>query len=183
MSNYRVAHRYASALLSLTKEQKKPNEIAENLFLVKETIDSSRELQSVLASPIVHRDKKKAILAEVFKKKIGSAPALYLSSIVDKGREDILHDILKQYFVLRDEELGIVRVEVKTSVEFSAKQEKELQKRIEELSKKKVEITFNLDASLKGGFVARVGDTVFDGSIRRQLELMKTRLKEGAFNN
>ncbi|MBW7886858.1 MAG: ATP synthase F1 subunit delta [Bacteroidetes bacterium] len=183
MSNYRAAHRYASALLALTKEQKKPNELADDLFLVKNSIDGSRELRSVLASPIVHKDQKKKVLAEIFKKKIGAPAAMYLAAIVDKRREDILHDILKQYFALRDEELGIVRVEVKTSVEFSAKQEKELQKHIETISKKKVEITFTLDSSLKGGFIARVGDTVLDGSVRRQLELMKIRLKQGEYNN
>ncbi|MBI2428530.1 MAG: ATP synthase F1 subunit delta [Ignavibacteriales bacterium] len=183
MSNLRVANRYASALMALTNEQKKPAAIAEDLQTVLTTVDGSRELKNVLASPIISKDKKREILRSVFKKKVGELVAGYIDIMVVKGRESILHDILKQYFVLRDEELGLVRVQVKTSAEFSSKQEKDLQKQLEVMTKKKVEITFSVDKSIKGGFIARVGDTVLDGSVKRQLEILKLKLKEGSFNN
>lgn len=183
MSNQRVAQRYASALMALTGEQKKPDTIASDLLMVMNTIDSSRELRRVLASPIVSKEKKKAILRDVFKKKVGELVLLYLDVMTNKGRENILHDILKQYFVLRDEELGIVRAKVATSVDFSSKQENDLQKQLETMTKKKIVITFSTDKSVKGGFVARIGDTVLDGSVKRQLEILKKKLKEGTFNN
>jgi F-type H+-transporting ATPase subunit delta len=183
MSNQRVAQRYASALMALTNEQKKPDAIAEDLMIVLKAIDSSRELRTVLSSPVVQQDKKRAILRDVFKKKIGALVLGYIDVITAKGRENLLHDIMKQYFILRDEELGIVRVAVKTSVDFSAKQEKELKKQLEAMTKKNIEITFSIDKELKGGFVARVGDTVLDGSVKRQLELLKIKLKQGSFNN
>jgi F-type H+-transporting ATPase subunit delta len=103
--------------------------------------------------------------------------------IVDKGRENILSEILQQYFILRDEELGIVRVKVKTSVDFSAKQEKELKKQLETTTQKKIDIAFNVDKALKGGFIAQVGDTVLDGSVVRQLQILKRKLKEGSLSN
>lgn len=183
MSNLRVAHRYASALMALTSEQKKPDATAEDLQTVLNTIDASRELRNVLASPVIPMVKKRDVLRDVFNKKIGALVAGYLDAIVTKGRENLLHEILKQYFVLRDEELGFVRVQVKTSAEFSSKQEKDLQKQLETMTKKKVEITFSIDKSIKGGFIARVGDTVLDGSVTRQLEILKLKLKEGSFNN
>ena len=183
MSNQRVAQRYASALMALTNEQKKPDAVAEDLMFVLKAIDSSRELRSVLASPVVQQEKKRAILRDVFKKKVGDLVLGYIDVITAKGRESLLHDIMKQYFILRDEELGIVRVAVKTSVDFSAKQEKELKKQLETMTRKNVEITFSIDKELKGGFVARVGDTVLDGSVKRQLELLKIKLKQGSFNN
>jgi F-type H+-transporting ATPase subunit delta len=183
MSNLRIANRYASALLALTNEQKKSESIAEELLTVKNAIDDSRELQRVLSSPIIKKDKKKAIVKEIFKKKAGDLVLLYLNAIIDKGREAFLHEILQQYFSLRDAEMGIVRVDVKTSVDFSPKQEKELQKQLEVMTKKKVEAVFSIDKSLKGGFVARVGDTVLDGSVIRQLQLLKRKLKEGSLNN
>lgn len=183
MSNLRIANRYASALLALTNEQKKSASIAEELLTVKNAIDDSRELQRVLSSPIIKKDKKKAIVKEIFQKKAGDLVLLYLNAIIDKGREAFLHEILQQYFSLRDVEMGIVRVDVKTSVDFSPKQEKELQKQLEVMTKKKVEAVFSIDKSLKGGFVARVGDTVLDGSVVRQLQLLKRKLKEGSLNN
>ncbi|MEW6062133.1 MAG: ATP synthase F1 subunit delta [Bacteroidota bacterium] len=183
MSNIRVANRYASALMELTNEQKNPDAMANDLKAVLNTVEASRELRNVLASPVINKDKKKAILRDVFTKRVSEAVLLYLDAVVNKGRENILHEILKQYFVLRDEELGIVRVSVKTGAEFSSKQENDLRKQLEAMTKKKVELTFTVDKSLKGGFVARVGDTMLDGSIKRQLEILKQKLKEGSLNN
>lgn len=137
----------------------------------------------MLASPVIAKDKKKAVLRDIFKKKVGELVLGYLEQIIVKGRENMLADILTQYFTLRDEQLGIVRVSVRTSVDFSAKQEKDLAKQLETMTKKKVEIVFSLDTSIKGGFVARVGDTVLDGSVKRQLEILKMKLKQGSFNN
>ena len=183
MSNIRVATRYASALMELTNEQKKSDAIADDLLVVKSAVDASRELRNLLASPVVAKEKKQAVIRDVFKKKISEVVLGYLLQIVEKGRENVLGEILTQYFILRDEQLGIVRVDVKTTVEFSAKQEKDLVKQLEAMTKKKVEITFSLDKTIKGGFVARVGDTVLDGSIKRQLEILKVKLKQGSLNN
>ncbi len=183
MSNIRVATRYASALMKLTNEQKKSDAVAEDLMTVKNALQASRELRNVFASPVIPKEKKKAILRDVFKKKASELVLGYLEHIIDKGRENVLGEILTQYFIQRDEQLGIVRVSVKTSVEFSSKQEKDLEKQLEAMTKKKIEIAFNLDASIKGGFIARVGDTVLDGSVKRQLEILKIKLKQGSFNN
>jgi F-type H+-transporting ATPase subunit delta len=169
--------------MELTNEQKKSDAVADDLQTVKNVLDASRELRQVLASPVIAQEKKQAVLRDVFKKKVGELVLGYLEQIVKKGRENILSDILTQYFIRRDEQLGIVRVSVRTSVEFSAKQEKELAKQLETMTKKKVEIVFSLDTSIKGGFVARVGDTVLDGSVKRQLEIMKMKLKQGSYNN
>ena len=183
MSNIRVATRYASALMELTNEQKKASAIAGDLLIVKNAIDVSRELRNLLASPVIAKEKKQAILRDIFKKKISEVVLGYLEEIIAKRRENVLGEILKQYFVLRDEQLGIVRVNVTTTIEFSSKQEKDLVKHLEAMTKKKVEIAFSLDKTIKGGFVARVGDTVLDGSVKRQLEILKVKLKQGSFNN
>ncbi len=183
MSNLRVATRYASALMELTNEQKKSDAVAGDLMIVKNALDASRELRNLLGSPVVAKEKKQAVIRDIFKKKIGETVLGYINEIVVKGRENVLSEILTQYFILRDVQLGIVRVEVMTSVEFSAKQEKDLTKQLEAMTKKKVEISFSLDTSIKGGFIARVGDTVLDGSVKRQLEILKVKLKQGSFNN
>ena len=180
MSNLRVAKRYASALMALTGENKKPEAIADDLLTVQSAIKSSKELRSLLASPVVSKEKKKAVIAEVFNKKIGDVVHRYLASIIEKRRENMLPEVLEQYFLLRDEQLGIVSVNVRTAVEFSAAQEKALIKQLESFTQKKVRVSFSLDKILKGGFVAKVGDTTLDGSIRRQLELLRLRLKNGS---
>ena len=180
MSNLRIAKRYASALMALTSESKKPEATADDLLTVQSAVASSRELRSLLASPVVSKEKKKTVMGELFGKKIGKEVLQHLFSIIEKGREDVLAEMLVQYFLLRDEELGIVSVEVRTAVEFSAAQEKSLMKHLEAYTQKKVRVSFSIDKMLKGGFVAKVGDTTLDGSIRRQLEILRARLKDGS---
>ena len=180
MSNLRIAKRYASALMALTDEASKPEMIADDLLTVQSAIKLSKELRSLLASPVVSKEKKRAVVAEIFKKNIGDSVHQYLASMIRKGREDVLPEVLVQYFLLRDEQLGIVSVNVRTAVEFSPAQEKALMKQLESFTQKKVRVSFSLDKILKGGFVAKVGDTTLDGSIRRQLELLRSRLKDGS---
>ncbi|MFH1171386.1 MAG: ATP synthase F1 subunit delta [bacterium] len=181
MKNIRVARRYAAALMALTGEHKKPDTVAKELLLVKETLRKSREFRLLLASPIVAKAKKKSVIEAVFKKKASAVVRTYLCSIVNKGREDMLVDILEQYFLLRDEQLGIVAVDISTAVKFSPLQEKKLTKYLESYTQKKVRVRFSIDTSVKGGFVATIGDTTLDASIRRQVEILRHRLKEGGF--
>lgn len=183
MSTYRIAHRYAGALMKLTAEQKKPEAAAADLMTVKTALEQSRELRMFLESPIINTEKKKAAVAEIFKKKIGASVRGFLLEIIEKGRGPFLLPILTEYFELRDDSMGIVRVSVTTPVDFSTKQKKELEQQLERYTGKKVAVNFSLDASIKGGFIARVGDTVLDGSIRRRLELLKLAMYEGGLTN
>ena len=87
-------------------------------------------------------------------------------------------NIIEAFFSLQDEELGIVNVNVKSATELSAQQTAQLQKQFEAYSKKKVHINSSLNSELIGGFIARIGDTMFDGSVKRQLELLRKRFTE-----
>lgn len=180
MSASRIAKRYAAALLDLVNEDKKAETIIRDLVLVQQAINNSRELSLLLKSPIVSKQKKSEVIAEIFGKKVGQAVLGYLALVISKGREYVLDKILEQFFILRDEQLGIVNVEVQSAAGFSSQQEKELTKHLETFTKKKVRLKFSIDTSLKGGFVARVGDTMVDGSVRHQLELLRSLLKNGA---
>jgi F-type H+-transporting ATPase subunit delta len=183
MSNTRTAKRYASALMDLASGQKAQKTIVDDLMFLKTTIAESHDLRRFLASPVIPKEKKKTVLQEIFRKKISETTRQYLGVIVEKGRERLLPEILEQYFVLRDESLGILHVQVHTAAEFSTQQEKTLVRKLESFTDKKIKITFSIDKSLKGGFVARVADTMFDASVQHQLELMKARLKDGSMNS
>jgi F-type H+-transporting ATPase subunit delta len=183
MKQSRVAGRYAAALMLLTEEYAKPETVVKGLMTVRQAIADSRDLRRLLESPVVSKERKKSVLAEIFKRKIPPPVQSYLALIVEKGRENALPEILDRYMVLRDEALGIVAVDVRTASEFSPKQSKALTKQLEQYTQKKVRVVFSIDKSLKGGFVARIGDTMLDGTIRRQLDILRTRFKEGAFDS
>lgn len=183
MSTYRIAHRYAGALMQLTAEQKDPEAAAADVMTLKETIDGSRELRRFLESPVINIEKKKAALTSIFETKVGPTVIGYLLEIVEKGRAQYLPQILQQYFEQRDDALGIVRVAVTTPVDFTPQQKAALEQHLAAYTGKKIAVNFSLDSSIKGGFIARVGDTVLDGSIRRRLELLRSALSEGGLKN
>jgi len=182
MVSSRLTRRYAQALLSLAEEQKQLDRVVQDLELLQRTAKESKEFIVFLKSPVIKRDKKREVFSELFKNKVGALTLEFLSLLCEKGREDVLPQIIVQFFLLRDEHLGIVHVDVKAATELSKEQFDNIQRRFETITSKKVRISFNLDTLVKGGFVARVGDTVFDGSVRRQLELMRKRFSEGASN-
>jgi F-type H+-transporting ATPase subunit delta len=107
----------------------------------------------------------------------------FLELLVEKQREENLLGIIEQFLVLRDAKYGIVNVEVASAVEITTQQEKNLSEKLEHYTRKKVRIRFSLDNALQGGLVVRIGDTVLDASIKRQLELMREQFAGGYARN
>lgn len=183
MANIRVAQRYAQAIMELAEERNLVERVAQDFEVLRKTAATSHEFLVFLRSPVINKDKKKEINGQLFGKTIHALSLEFLNFLAEKGREDILQKIIEQFFVLRNERLGIVTVEVKAAVELVKDQSVEIQKRFERYTKKKIQISFSLDKQLKGGFLARVGDTVYDGSIKRQLELLREQFAEGPAPN
>jgi F-type H+-transporting ATPase subunit delta len=180
MKNARVARRYAQALmLSAESSTNTIDAIAGDLEIVKRALDGSRDLQLLLTNPVVRAEKKIAVLREIFRSHIGMPTMTFLELLTEKQREAALPEVIERYNALRDEKYGIVNVEVSSAVEISPQQEKTLAEKLERYTKKKVRVRFALDTSLRGGMVVRIGDTVLDASVKRQLELMRERFVDG----
>jgi F-type H+-transporting ATPase subunit delta len=103
----------------------------------------------------------------------------FIDLVVAKQREKHLPEIIEQFALLRDEKMGIVSIDVTSAVEFTPSQEKDLNNELERYTKKKVRVRLTVDRAIKAGLVVRIGDTVLDASMRRQLELLKARFLEG----
>jgi F-type H+-transporting ATPase subunit delta len=183
MSAYRVARRYAEAAIELAEEQKQGERLAGDLELIQKAMKESAELQSFLKSPVISKEKKRAVLAALFKAKVGALAFDFLNLLVEKGREDVLENILVEYFKMRDDRLGVMTLDLRAAVELTNDQQETIAKRFEGITRKKIRVVFSVDRKLKGGFVARVGDTVYNGSVLRQLELLRNRFAEGAGRN
>jgi F-type H+-transporting ATPase subunit delta len=179
MANYRIATRYAEALLTAAEEQKLLDRIAADMKGLEETMQKSREFSLFLKNPIVTREKKQRILSELFEKTLHGMTVGFLVLLAEKGREEFLQDICTQFFALHDTRLGIVNVKIKAATELSGDQQKAIQRHFEDLTQKKVRLQMTVEKELRGGFLARVGDTVFDGSVKRQLEMLRERFAEG----
>ena len=168
--------------MELAEEQKQLDRIVQDMELLQQIATGSKDFVLFLKSPMVKKEKKKAVIRELFQSKLSPLSLDFLMLLCEKGREDILRQMITQFFILRDEKLGIVAVNVKAATELSKDQFDQIQQRFESITKKRVRISFNLDTFLKGGFIARVGDTVFDGSVRHQLERMREHFLEAAHN-
>ena len=179
MKNVRVARRYAGALMAVAEGAKSLETIATELSMIAETLKSSAELRRLAASPVVSPGQKVAVFRELFGKKTGKDTMAFLELMIAKQRESHLADIIEQFGIMCDEKFGIVAVDVTSAIEFTPSQEKGLQTELERYTKKKVRIRIAVDKAIKGGLVVRVGDTVLDASVRRQLEILKIRLLTG----
>ena len=179
MKNTRVARRYAQALMMSADSVKAVDAYANDLEIIKKTLAGSRELRLFISRPIVSDEKKMKILRELFASTVSKATISFVELLVEKKREEHLLEVIEQYFVLRDAKYGIVNVDVSSAVEITSQQEKGLSAKLERYTKKKVRVRFALDTTLKGGLVVRIGDTVLDSSIKRQLELMREQFIEG----
>ena len=173
MSNLRTANRYAEALMTTAEELHILKDVSDDLTVIRRIIN-----ESFLKSPVVKKEKKQQVFETTFGKAIQPLTLKFLSLLAEKGREDILLDIIEAFFRLQDETLGIVNVYVKAAAELSAQQTVQLERRFEAYSKKKVHVDVSLDSKLIGGFIVRIGDTMFDGSVKRQLELLRKRFAE-----
>lgn len=182
MSISKVANRYADSFLANAIEKGIVDEVTNDVSILINSINSSEELQRFLASPIIKADLKKSILKEIFDNKISSHSLKFLEFVVDKNREDILLQILKKFVELKDDYLGIVRLDVKSAFPLSEDLKEVLLKKFEIIFNKKIEADFSQDDNLLGGFVVRFRDTVYDASIKHQLEKLKQNLISGSLS-
>lgn len=180
MQNSKVSFRYANSLLENSVEKKNLETVSEDIEFVNKVLNSSKELKHMLQSPVIKPQIKSTVLSQVFEKKISSDAMNFLMFIIDKSREYFLEDILAKFIELKNEHLGILNVEVTTAVEFSEEQKEELKKTFESKFSKKIIFQFKIDNSVIGGFIARVADTLYDASIRHQLEILKKQFLQGS---
>lgn len=184
MNESKVSVRYANSLLTSAIEKGNLQAVSADMELVLSSLVSSAELARTLSSPVIKPQLKTSILEEIFKSKISKETMDFLRFVVEKNREDILESIVKKFLDLRDQQEGIVNVNVNSAVELGDDQKEKLRQNFEKVLDKKIRFSFNIDPKIIGGFVAKVGDTVFDASLKHQLEILKKRfLKGGASLN
>jgi F-type H+-transporting ATPase subunit delta len=179
MADFRILHRYATSLLETSLEKKNLELVTSDIKLLVETLEKSKELQSMLDSPVVRPELKLNILREIFSKKISKDSMDFIEFVISKNRESLLSAIGKRFLELQDDHLGIANVFVTSATEFSNDQKNLLQTRLEKILDKKVRLNFKTDLNLVGGFIAKVNDTLYDASIRHQLELLKKQFLTG----
>ena len=172
MNESRVAIRYAKAILDLAVENKATEIIENDMRSVISTITDSVDLQAMLASPVIDGEAKKNVLSAVFKDSDALTKKLFLLLMVNK-RIALLKDIAQKYILLNKALKGQNIAYVTTSVPLTADLEKKIIAQVTSLTGKKVAVENNIDKSILGGFLLRIGDLQYDASISNKLSCLK----------
>jgi len=169
---------YANALADVALEQGAAEPVVKQLNDFGQTYAASAELRNFLTSPAVSREGKHGVIEKIVKR-MGASKILrnFLYIIADRHRMHILPAIITSSQEVMRQRQGIAEAEISSAMELSAGQKTEFKKTLERLTGKRVEPIYSLNPALIGGAVVRIGDTVYDGSLRSQLSGLRVQLE------
>jgi len=172
-----IARRYAIALADVAIEGGEAVAVQKELLAWGEMISSNRLLAEALGNPTVPYDQKQKVLDELIQRtNVRKTSANFLKLLLRNQRLSEINEVNKWFSQILDERSGVIAAEVTTARPVSEKSAEALRQKLATVSGKKVRLKFITDESLIGGMVARIGSTVYDGSIRNQLREMELKL-------
>ncbi|MBL7960777.1 ATP synthase F1 subunit delta [bacterium] len=178
MKNKKTAHRYANALLGMANDKKLLDRIYNDVLHIHSIIGQSADFNTFLKNPIITTIQKKNTFKALFEKTLSKETLDFIFVLCTKGREDILDEVIVDFMALHDEQKGIIKAEVVSVVDLDSKQIEVLTGKLAAFSGKSPRLSFRKDPQLIGGFLVRLGDTVIDGSVKRQLERLREQFSE-----
>ena len=179
MTNKTAAIRYARALLDVAVKEKANLEQIENeLAQFADLFKQYPTLGKVLLNPAVPVTHKRAAVSDLLAQ-VKLAPILskLLALLADRDRLVLLPDLLAAYRDRLHDHRGVVRAEVTTAAPIDAPHGQAIQGSLAKVTGRTVTMATKVDPSIIGGLIARVGSTVYDGSVTRQLQRMRERLQ------
>ena len=177
MSSRPSAARYARALFEVARAESDPVTVGQNLDAVVSAFQESQELKALLGSrSIPDAVRRNVVLAVAEKLAVATPVAKLLGLLADRGRIQLLPEIAQVYAERLLEHQNVVQADVTTAVPLPPETLARLETGLREATGKQITMRVSVDPALLGGVVARVGSTVYDGSIRTQLKKMRDQL-------
>jgi F-type H+-transporting ATPase subunit delta len=177
MSEAAVAQRYARAIFELGIEEHQLESLTEQVTTFANAYGSNDELALVLRNPSVPSDQRDAVLKEVAARLGVSGFALNaILLLAQRRRLSLLPELARQLVRLADEQTGVVRATVTSAVPLAPGYVSDLEKALENMTKRRVVLEQKQDATLVGGLVTRIGDNTIDGSIKGRLADLERQL-------
>ena len=168
---------YANALADIALAQGAAEPAAKQLSEFGAAYAESAELRTFLASPAVSIEAKHAVIEKIAAR-LGASKIIrnFLFVLADHRRTLLIPEVIGAFQQVIRERQGVAEAEVSSAVELSAAQKKEMTATLARLTGKKIATKYAIDAALLGGAVVRIGDTIYDGSLRSRLNEMRARL-------
>jgi F-type H+-transporting ATPase subunit delta len=177
-----ASKRYALALVESISASKKLSldEALGELSLFTEAVRESFDLKNALLNPAFTRDEREKMVQGIIAHlKLSDTIARFVRILVDSRRIREIEDINETFRALADERRGRVRATVHSAAALSKDTEERLRRALEKTTGRTIELDTHVDPSLIGGIRATVGSMVFDGTIRSELNRLKTQLEQG----
>ncbi|MGA2991846.1 MAG: ATP synthase F1 subunit delta [Candidatus Korobacteraceae bacterium] len=173
-----IVSRYARAFSDVVLELKlDPKQVTEQLQAVAGLYRASPELRRVWDSPAIAAEDKRGLLDAIAERDALQRPVRnFLAVLIDHGRIHDLELIARQFETELNHRLGIVEAEVTSARKLEEAEKHELLAEVSRVTGKQVSARYEIDPSLIGGATIRVGSTVYDGSVRGQLQKLKEQL-------
>ena len=175
-----VASRYARALVDAATArgaELEPRQVSEQLRDFADALRSATELHHILLSPAVPPARKRAVVGRIGKT-LGLARLVqnFLYVVIDHRRIEILDQIRAAFETLLDERLGVVRADVFSAGRTGGRRAEGHRGATDQVERQAVRAEFAIDGALIGGVTARIGSTIYDGSVRGQLETLRRKM-------
>ncbi len=174
-----VARRYARALADTLgdRDEAQLERVAKDLGVLADVLGRAPEVLRFLEAPSAERADKEEALATLGKRAGAAEPTRrLLRLLIERRRLGALPQIARAFNAIKDERLGVVPVETTTAVPLSPAERKRLRESLETMTGRSVRLSLNVDPAVLGGARTRVGSRVYDGTLRRKLQLMRNRL-------
>ena len=174
-----LARRYAKAVFELGNKGGNLDKVGSDLRSFAKAMRESKELETTLASPAIRRQDRKKILDAIMQR-IGVTPttANLMYILLEGERMHSVVAISRELDAMIEAKAGRIAAEVVSAKPLDPSQLSQITASLEKLSGKKVSLSHREDADLLGGVVAKVGDTVYDGSLRTQLRNLRDELSK-----
>jgi F-type H+-transporting ATPase subunit delta len=175
-----VARRYASALADVVIKTRETETVRSELKTWEQMIAGNAELENAFGNPSIAAAKKEAILEGLLQRANPSrTTSNFLRVLLQNGRLTDLAKVNERFEAVLEERGGVVSGEVVSAHELDDAARQELTANLQKLTGKKVKLEFAIDKDIIGGVVTRVGSTVYDSSVRTQLENLREQLVNG----
>jgi len=172
-----VAKRYGTALYELAVENNQVEKLEEEVKTVKSIFISEKELLEVLDHPQVNIKDKQKLIEDIFSEKVSKEILGLIDLTIRKNRQNELINIFEYFLEKTNEDKGILIAHITSVEKLNEEEINKLTTRLEELTKKKIEIKQIIDPSIIGGLVIRIKDRIVDYSIKGRLDALSKDLK------
>jgi F-type H+-transporting ATPase subunit delta len=175
-----AARRYAEAAFEVAMRDDTVDAWRSELEAAAEVVAEER-IGRALANPSIPLETRTATAEATFGPLVGKGPLNLIKLLLRRGRIEELPRLATEFRRLDDERKGIIQATATATSELTKDEVRALTQRLEQLTGGRIELEVQVDPSLLGGVVVRVGDRLIDGSVRSRLERLRNQLVSGAF--